>query len=77
MTLTDTTLTMAGDIRTNNLLANESSLNIKGDLVIIRGTNLMPMLDITPRETIMYNDVVINDRLLTSQYIGLETNLGI
>ncbi|MFM7990079.1 MAG: hypothetical protein ACKPKO_63270, partial [Candidatus Fonsibacter sp.] len=34
----------------------------------------MNMIELTPTETIMYNDVVINDILLTDQYIILGPN---
>ncbi|MFM7989745.1 MAG: hypothetical protein ACKPKO_61575 [Candidatus Fonsibacter sp.] len=58
-----------GDIKGNNFVANRYSLSLKCDLIQLRTSNLMNMIEPTPTETIMYNDVVINNRLVTDQYI--------
>ena len=36
MVLTDTALTVAGDVRAKNFIANCASLNLKGDLIHIK-----------------------------------------
>ena len=36
----------------------------------------MSMIELTPTETTMYNDLVINNRLLTDQYIVLGPHTG-
>ena len=40
MVLTDTTLTVAGDVRSTNFIANGSSLNLKGDLIQLKRDKL-------------------------------------
>ena len=45
-------------MKANNFVANGSSLNIKGDLIQIKSANLMNMIELTPTETIMYNNKV-------------------
>jgi hypothetical protein len=69
MVLTDTSLTVAGDVKANNFIANSGSLNLKGDLIQLKGTNLMPMIEVTPTQTIMYNEVLFDGSIKTDGFI--------
>ena len=69
MVLTDTSLTVAGDVKANNFIANSGSLNLKGDLIQLKGTNLMPMIELTPTQTIMYNEVLFDGSIKTDGFI--------
>jgi hypothetical protein len=69
MVLTDTSLTVAGDVRANNFIANSGSLNLKGDLIQLKGTNQMPMIELTPTQTIMYNEVLFDGSIKTDGFI--------
>ncbi|MFM7982895.1 MAG: hypothetical protein ACKPKO_26585, partial [Candidatus Fonsibacter sp.] len=57
---------VSNTLTTNTITTNGTSLYIKKDSIQIQASNAMNMIDLSPTETILYNDVIIDTLLKTA-----------
>jgi len=73
MILNDTSLTVAGDIKANNFVANSYSLSLfflkKSDIIQLKTATLMNIIELTPTQTMLYNEVYTDIVLNTVGHI--------
>ncbi|MFM7978715.1 MAG: hypothetical protein ACKPKO_05315 [Candidatus Fonsibacter sp.] len=52
-------------VTTNTITTNGTSLYIKKDSIQIQASNVMNMIELSPTQTVLYNEVFVNSMLET------------
>ncbi|MFM7989294.1 MAG: hypothetical protein ACKPKO_59270, partial [Candidatus Fonsibacter sp.] len=74
--ITSTTSINANTLTINTITTNGNILHIKKDSIQIQASNAMNMIDLSPTETVLYNDVIIDTLLKTNGNIIVGSYSG-